>query len=119
MTRKLVVVNMSNWADEAYKVWLPGGGPDGQTKVLRPGEYAILNTTESEGLTIHPEIVGESNGYEPPEFPMKVVELTQERPPTPTQMEPIEIIERKLDLVLESVQRMDPGIPKYNPPQGR
>ena len=57
MTRKLVVVNMSNWADESYKVWLPGGSPEGHTEVLAPGDYTVINTTDSEGLTIHPEKV--------------------------------------------------------------
>ena len=78
MTRKLVVVNMSNWADESYKVWLPGGSPEGQTKMLAPGEYTVLNTTDSEGLTIHPEKAGEANGYEPPRFPSKAISDSEE-----------------------------------------
>ena len=73
MTRKLVVVNMSNWADEAYKIWMPGGTYDGKTRMISPGEYVVLNTTDSEGLTIHPEKVGESNGYEPPVFPSQAI----------------------------------------------
>ena len=47
MTRKLVIVNMSNWADEAYRVLTQDGVSDEQAKMLAPGEYAIVNTAHS------------------------------------------------------------------------
>ena len=78
MTRKLVIVNMSTWADEAYKVLSPGGSPEGRSLMLSPGEYAVLSTTESEGLTVHQEKVGLAIGYEPPTFPAKAISDSQE-----------------------------------------
>ena len=73
MTRKLLIVNMSNWADEAFEV--EGNDP---TTVLRPGEFAIFNPYDGKTVNVNSVKVGEANGYEPPRFPAKAIVDSQE-----------------------------------------
>ena len=68
MTRKLVIVNMSNWADEAFEIVTEHDAP---TKMLMPGEHVIINPTDKQDVVIWARKVGEANGYEPPPFPAK------------------------------------------------
>lgn len=76
MTRKLVIINMSNWADEAFHIVRPNEwSPD---EYLRPGEYTIINPGDTEVLTIASDKIGKPNGYEPPAFPLKAVSMSEE-----------------------------------------
>ena len=76
MTRKLVLVNMSNWADEAYDV---GTIRDGTATILRPGEYVVVNAPHT--VIAEPKQVGAANGYQPPEFPSDLAQnVTEKRP---------------------------------------
>ena len=69
MTRKLISINMSNWSDEAYVI-------DGE--IVMPGEYIITN--HGNAVVATPVLKGEPNGYEPPAFPIDLIDLHQECP---------------------------------------
>ena len=73
MTRKLVIVNMSNRADEAYELTDGRGKPE----MLRPGEYQILHEYINV-IGVAPITDGTSDGYEPPEFPSDAIRYSQE-----------------------------------------
>ena len=80
MTRKLVIINMSNWADESFSV----GYTEGGTKQnIQPGEYVVLNPydspNKSSDVLVEPIKIGEANGYEPPAFPKDVIDLVEEK----------------------------------------
>ena len=74
MTRKLVLVNMSNWADEAYEV-TDGSAP---ATVLKPGEFLIVAHSETDVIAGVPIKVGQPNGYEPPRFPQQAIVYSEE-----------------------------------------
>ena len=73
MTRKLVIVNMSNWADEAYQVEIRG-----EKSIILPGSFQIVN--DYTGIDVTSVKVGQANGYEPPVFPQEAIDHSQEVP---------------------------------------
>ena len=55
MTRKLLVVNMSNWGDEHYLI----SGGDDKPREIAPGEWASLYVSDNQTITVGSIKVGE------------------------------------------------------------
>ena len=79
MTRKLLVVNMSNWGDEHYLI----SGGDDKPREIAPGEWASLYVSDNQTITVGSIKVGEPNGYQPPAFPMDAIDFVVEERTSP------------------------------------
>lgn len=73
MTRKLVLVNMSDTENEYYQVTELGE----LIKLIPPGGYVVLNTYRPWEIT--DVVVGESTVRKPPKFPRDVIERTEDQ----------------------------------------
>ena len=104
MTRKLLVINMSNWANEAYSIV----ENEETQKVLQPGEFYIDHGEND--IQCRPIKRGRANGYEPPDFPREVVGLTEER----RSGNAVQLDSEKLDRILKITEEMRPR-PRYSP----
>ena len=111
MTRKLVVVNMSNYGDEAFEIEDIENRTVTKTPI-RPGEYAVC--TGLNNLYINVVRLGQSRGYAPPVFPRKVIDLFEERAVHGVQ--PSLSDSEKIDKILDTVRKLDPDRPKSSPP---
>ena len=74
MTRKLVLVNMSNWANEHFEV----ESPNEDKITIKPGGYCIVNPYDLQEVHITAVTIGEADGYKPPRFPREVADHSQE-----------------------------------------